>query len=127
GPFRFQWPLPSALDDAYQVDVRYGFDADRGQGPPTIAAGPFTTRDRALVVNPLDHVRTRAVRFVLGPVDVARVPRIHVAARVPGPAGQDDVAREAFALDAATGEHIFRLHVPATAPGAPIDLLLVRF
>src|SRR5262249_43867717 len=87
-----------------------------GQGLARISAGPFTSRSRVLVADPLVHFSYRQVRFTLGPIDPAQVPRIHLRARVPGAdPTAPDVAREDFVLDAATREHVFRVHAPVTA------------
>jgi hypothetical protein len=113
GPFTYEVALPSPTDDQYTYDVKYDFDLDHGQGPARLEAGPFPSRSRALVVNPLLHFRYRQVRFVLGPVDPAMVPRIHMRVRVPGQErGAPDFAREEFVLSAAQPEHVFRVHGP---------------
>lgn len=121
GPFAFRYPLASPLDDVYQYDVRYDFDAATGAGPIQIAVPATAVRDRVLVIDPHAHVQYRAIRFVLGPVDRARVPRMHVTLTVTGASAA--IPRAAFALDATAPEHVFRLRLPApteAAPGAPI-------
>lgn len=115
GPFTFQAPLTRPAEDEYGYEVEYLFDPDGGQGPARIAAGPFRSRHRALAVNPAEHLTYRRARFLLGPVDATRVPRIHVRVRAPGPEGQDDLAREEFVLDAADREHVFRQRLLPTA------------
>jgi hypothetical protein len=116
GPFTFAAALPQPDQDQYSYSASYDFDTTQGQGPARVAAGPFTSRSRVLVTDPLVHFSYRQVRFTLGPVDPAQVPRIHVRARVHGAdPTAPDLAREDFVLDAQTKEHVFRVHAPVAA------------
>jgi hypothetical protein len=116
GPFTFAAALAQPDQDTYSYDATYDFDLDHGMGPVRVAAGPFTSRSRVLVVDPLLHFRYRQVRFALGPVDPALVPRIHVRARVPASdPTASDLGRDEFILDEQTPEHVLRVHAPLVA------------
>ena len=122
GPFGFEAALAHPAADDYQYDVDYDFDSDAGAGPSRISAGPFKSRNRVLVIDPLLHFRYRRVRFALGPLDLARVPQLRIHARVPGdPDGADDLASADFFLNADAREHLWRVHLPSTAQ--PIRVL----
>ena len=122
GPFGFEAALAHPGDDDYQYDIDYDFDPDAGAGLPRLSAGPFKSRNRVLVVDPLVHFRYRRVRFVLGPLDLARVPQLRIRARVPGDQEDaDDLARAEFFLNGDAREHLWRVHLPSTA--LPIRIL----
>ncbi len=122
GPFAFSAALAQPAEDQYAYDVQYDFDLDLGNGPVRLTAGPFTSRSRVLVVDPLLHLRYRQVSFVLGPMDPAQVPRVHVRVRVPAAdGGAPDLAREELILDARTPERVFRVH--AALDAGPLRVL----
>lgn len=110
-PQRFQVTLSDPRRDEYEWEVEYFFDRDLGTGESRLAAGPFTSRRRALVVNPLAHFRYRRVGVLLGPIDLDLVPRLRVQLRV-----RDDenvtLARSEIRLDAQQREQLWRVHLP---------------
>ncbi len=111
-PRRFQVPLTRAGGDEYTFEVEYHFDPDLGGGPTVVRAGPFRSRHRALVVDPLAHFRYRRLRVLLGPVDLASVPRIHVHLRIPGDVGEADLAGATLVLDGQRPEQLWRQRLP---------------
>ncbi len=111
---RFQVPLTDPRGDEYSYEVEYHFDADLGGGPTRVTAGPFATRRRVLVIDPLEHLRYRRLRLVRGPVDAAGVPRLHVHLRVPAEEGrEDDLARAELVLSEEQPEAVWRHRFPA--------------
>ncbi len=112
GPLRFQVPLTDRRADEYGYEVEYHFDPDLGGGAALVTAGPFRSRHRVLVVDPLAHLRYRRLRLLLGPVDPARVPRLRVRLRVPGEDGADDLARATVELDHERREQVWRHRFP---------------
>jgi len=108
----FEVPLTDPRADDYEVSYEFHFDTDRGGGQPVLTAGPLTTRDRVLVINPFAHVDYHRVRFVLGPVDPALVPRIHATVRLVAPDGGTELGRGTVTLDAAQPERTWRHHLP---------------
>jgi hypothetical protein len=124
GPFRFAVALTNPAADQYQYDVAYDFDTDLGDGSARLTAGPFTSRNRVLVLDPLMHFRYRRVHFVLGPLDLARVPQVDLHVRIPGDTdGAPDLASADFVLNGTAREHLWRVHLP---PGAAPLRLMVR-
>jgi hypothetical protein len=124
-PRVFDSALTAPGNDTYTWSVEYAFDPAGGLGPDKIAAGPFTTRWRTLVVQPLDHLRYRRLRVVRGPLDAALVPRLHVHVRAPGPGdSEDDLAASDLVLDAANAEVVWRWRGPLKGPA--VSALRVR-
>jgi hypothetical protein len=124
GPFNFAAALTRPDADQYSYDVAYDFDTGAGDGPARLTAGPFTSRSRVLVIDPLVHFRYRRIHFALGPLDLARVPQIAVHVRVAGDSDSaDDLAVADFVLNAGASDHLWRLHLP---PGATPIRVLVR-
>jgi hypothetical protein len=122
GPYRFEVALSNPGDDAYEASVEYHFDPDLSGGPPVVTAPPIRTRQRVLVVNPLADFRYVRVRVLLGPVDPALVPRIHVRLRIPGPDGDDDLAAGEVTVSAEQPEVTWRQHLPLDGEGDPVAL-----
>jgi hypothetical protein len=112
GPYRFQVALDDPRDDEYEYTVEYHFDPDLGGGANLVTAGPFRSRHRVLVVDPLAHLRYLRLRVLLGPVDPAAVPRIRVHLRVEGEPGQPDLVRDSVAVDAQQPEVLWRQRLP---------------
>jgi hypothetical protein len=112
GPYRFQVPITNPGADEYRYEVEYHFDPNLGMGPVIIQAGPFASRRRVLIIEPLAHFRYRRLRAKLGPVDPALVPRIHVHLRVPGEIGEPDLMRTTLTLDAQNEEQVWRGRFP---------------
>ena len=112
GPYRYQVPITNPDADEYSYEVEYHFDADVGTGPVLIRAGPFSSRRRVLIIEPLAHFRYRRLRAMLGPVDPALVPRIHVHLRVPGEIGEPDLMRTKLTLDAQNPQQVWRGRFP---------------
>ena len=100
GPYRYQVPITNPGADEYSYEVEYHFDPNVGTGPVVMQAGPYASRRRVLIIEPLAHFRYRRLRVQLGPVDTALVPRIHVHLRVPGEIGEPDLLRTELSLDA---------------------------
>jgi hypothetical protein len=115
GPFRFAAALAEPDQDQYQYDINYDFDTGASSGPAQLSAGPFQSRSRALVVDPMIHFRYRRIAFLLGPLDLAQVPQIHVHVRASPGAGKDDLASEEIVLNASNTRQIWRVHLPLTA------------
>lgn len=113
----FAVPLTDPAGDLYSWTASFHFDPDLGGGPTRIEAGPFTGRDRVLVVSPLDHLRYRRLRVLRAPVDPALVPRLHVHLRVPGAEpGDDDLARAHLVLTEDRQEIVWRQRFPRELP-----------
>lgn len=111
GPYRFEVALTDPKQDAYTWEAEYAFDTDLGSGEPRVTAGPFSSRRRAVLLDPLAHFRYRRVRVLLGPIDLALVPRLRVHLRV-----RDDdntnLARTEIRLHAQHTEELWRVHLP---------------
>jgi hypothetical protein len=122
GEATFTVPLTTRGDDEYEYSVEYHFDAAAGEGPSRIAAGPFRSRSRVLVVDPLQHIRYRRLQLLLGPVDPDLVPRVHAQVRVPGGPEEDDVSLTTVRLSAEAGTAMWRQRVPRGP--APIRILV---
>jgi hypothetical protein len=123
GPFTFSAALAHPDEDQYTWGATYDFDLNEGLGPARMTAGPFDGRSRVLVVDPQLHFRYRQVRFSLGPLDPAQVPRIHVRARVrASDPSSPDLATDTFVLDTKDAEHVLRVHA-ALAEG-PLTVLV---
>ncbi len=116
GPFRFAAALARPDQDQYQYDIDYDFDTDAGSGAARLSAGPFQSRSRALVIDPMIHFHHRRISFLLGPLDLSQVPQIHVHVRVSPGEGKEDLASEGIVLNANNRQQIWRLHLPLTAP-----------
>ena len=114
GPFRFQVALTDPRQDLYQWEAEYTFDPARGTGDSRVAAGPFTSRRRSLVLDPLEHFQYRRVQVLLGPIDAALVPMVRVHLRIRN-ADQVTVASHEIRLHAGHAEDVWRVHVPANA------------
>jgi hypothetical protein len=112
GPYRIQVALDDPRDDEYEYSVEYHFDPDLGGGATLVTAGPYRSRHRVLVIDPLAHLRYLRLRVLLGPVDPAQVPRIHVHLRVQGEPGQPDLVRDTVTLDAQQPELLWRQRLP---------------
>jgi hypothetical protein len=115
GPFRFAAPLAGPGQDQYQYDVDYDFDTGASSGAARLSVGPFQSRSRALVIDPMIHFRYRRIAFLLGPLDLSQVPQIHVHVRASPGAGKDDLASQEIVLNANSRQQIWRLHLPLTA------------
>jgi hypothetical protein len=111
----FRAPLTDRRDDEYAYTVDYHFDADAGHGPTRITAGPFRSRSRVLVVDPFEHVRYRRVRLLLGPVDPALVPRVHVQVRAAHDDSPEDLSRATVLLGQDASEVVWRQRLPIEA------------
>jgi hypothetical protein len=116
GPFRFAAALARPDQDQYQYDIDYDFDASISSGAARLSAGPFLSRSRALVIDPMIHFRYRRIAFLLGPLDFSQVPQIHVRVRASPGQGAPDLASEEIVLNANNRQQIWRLHLPLTAP-----------
>lgn len=112
GPFLFQVPLTNPRQDLYQWEVEYTFDPTLGTGEPRVTAGPFPSRQRALLLNPLAHFQYRRVQVLLGPIDLALVPQLRIHLRVRAD-DQLTVATHVIRLHAGHTEEVWRLHLPA--------------
>jgi hypothetical protein len=112
GPYRYQVPLTNPGADAYSYEVEYHFDPQVGFGATLIQAGPYVSRHRVLIIEPLAHLRYRRLRLQLGPVDTALVPRLHVHLRAPGEIGEPDLMRTTLSLDAQHQEQVWRGRFP---------------
>ena len=115
GPFRFAAPLAKPDQDQYQYGIDYDFDTDTSSGAARLSAGPFQSRGRALVIDPMIHFRYRRIVFLLGPLDLSQVPQIHIHVRASPGEGRDDLASEDIVLNANNRQQIWRLHLPLTA------------
>jgi hypothetical protein len=115
GPYRFQSPLARARDDEYEYTAEYHFDSASGGGPTPVHAGPFRSRGRVLVIDPLEHFRYVRLDVLLGPVDPVQVPRIRVQLRIAGADGQPDLVRDTVELDAQHPKVVWRQHLPVDA------------
>lgn len=112
GPFEFQAPLTGQGSGEYEYSVEYIFDPSVGGGPLRIAAGPFRTRFRALVIDPLAHFRYVRVKVRRGSLEFERVPRVLVHLRIPGEPGQPDLASTTLSLDAQKAGDTWRQRLP---------------
>jgi hypothetical protein len=112
GPYRFAVALDDPGDDEYEYSVEYHFDPDLGGGASLVTAGPFRSRHRVLVIDPLAHLRYLRLRVLLGPVDPAQVPRIRVHLRVQGEPGQPDLVQDSVTVDAQQPELQWRQRLP---------------
>jgi hypothetical protein len=115
GPFAFQAPLTNPQADQYDYEVEYHFDANVGGGPTTIHAGPFHSRARVLILDPLEHLRYLRLDVKLGPVDPGLVPRVRVSlkmmdvpAQLAGEPVQGEPARATIELTAQNAEQTWR-------------------
>ena len=120
GPYRFAAALADPRDDEYQYSVEYHFDPQLGGGPTPIEAGPFASRHRVLVIDPLLHFRYLRLRVLLGPVDPAEVPRIRVQLRVLAEPDGPELVRDVVELDHEHGEVVWRQRLPLSA--APLRI-----
>ncbi len=117
----FRVPLTDPRDDAYTVSYAFHFDGDPATGGSVVTAGPFTTRSRVLVVDPLGHLDYVRVRLVLGVVDPALVARVDVALRLVARDTGEPVAGGTVTLDPTRTDAVWRHHLP---PGGPYRVLL---
>ena len=106
----FTVPLSDPRDDAYSYSYEFHFADDSG-GAPALTSGPFTSHERALVVNPFEQYDYVRVRLVLGSIDATVVPRIHLEIRLLG-ANDAEIARGEAALDQAASDLTWRYHLP---------------
>ena len=113
-PQLFEVALTDPRRDEYEYEVEYHFEPDSGTGPAEIKAGPYRSRRRVLVIDPLAHMRYRRVRVLLGPVDLVAIPRLLVHLRVPGEPGEADVARTTLTLDEQQRDQLWRQRLPMT-------------
>lgn len=116
GPFRFAAALAQPGQDQYGYDIDYDFDTEASSGAARLSAGPFQSRSRALVIDPMIHFRYRRIAFLLGPLDLAQTPQIHIHVRASPGEGRDDLASEEILLNANNRQQAWRLHLPLTAP-----------
>jgi hypothetical protein len=114
GPFLFQVPLTNPRQDLYQWEAEYTFDPARGTGDSRVTAGPFTSRRRSVVLDPLQHFQYRRVRVLLGPIEAVLVPRVRVNLRIRN-ADQVTVASHEIRLHAGHAEEVWRVHLPVSA------------
>jgi hypothetical protein len=119
-PYQFEAPLVRPADDEYTFEVECHFDPDRGSGPTNIHAGPFRSRRRALVIDPLEYFQYRRVRVLMGVADSGLVARFVITFRVPGEIGQPDQTRAVVMVDKTNPEIVWRLRLPADAPSPRI-------
>lgn len=118
GPHRFAVALTDRAQDEFAYTIAYHFDPDLGGGEPVVRAGPWRSRSRVLVVDPLEHFVHRQLLLQLGPVDPALVARIRVLVRAVDDAG-NELARGEAVLDASAPERVWRHHFP---PGTRVRL-----
>jgi hypothetical protein len=116
GPFRFAAALAQPGEDQYQYDIDYDFDTGASSGAARLSVGPFQSRSRALVIDPMTNFRYRRISFLLGPLDLAQTPQIHVRVRASPGEGKPDLASEDIVLNANNRQQSWRLHLPLTAP-----------
>jgi hypothetical protein len=112
GPYRFAVALDDPRDDEYEYSVEYHFDPDLGGGATLVTAGPYRSRNRVLVIDPLAHLRYLRLRVLRGPVDPAQVPRIRVQLRVQDEPGQPDLVQGTVVVDAQQPEVLWRQRLP---------------
>jgi hypothetical protein len=105
---RFEVPLTDPRDDRYSATFELHF-SDISTGDPVLVTSPVETRERVLVLNPFEQVEYTRIRLLLGPVDAALVPRIHVLLRLLG-SNDVEIARGSVSLDAAQPELLWRHH-----------------
>jgi hypothetical protein len=114
GPYRFEVALTDPKQDLYTWEAEFAFDTDLGTGDPRVSSMPVPSRRRALLLDPLAHFRYRRVHVLLGPIDLALVPRLRVHLRV-----RDDdnvsLARTEIRLDASHTEDLWRVHLPTAS------------
>ncbi|MGH8531191.1 MAG: hypothetical protein ACREV1_00325 [Gammaproteobacteria bacterium] len=110
--YRFQIPLTDPRADQYAWEAEYHFDPDLGGGLTVINAGPFASRRRVLILDPIEHFQYRRLRVLLGPVDPSSVPRVMVRLRLTDPETRTDLANATFTLDSNRQEELWRLRLP---------------
>jgi hypothetical protein len=108
----FEVALTNPRRDDYTWDVEFIFDSTNGTGEPRVAAGPFTSRRRVLVVQPLDHLHYQRLGALLGPLDPALVPRLHVNLRLRDDDEQATVAKTTVRLTTEHASELWRVHLP---------------
>ena len=127
GPYLFQIPLTRPGGDVYTYQVEYFFESDSGVGPVHLTSDPIKSWSRVLVIEPLEHFRYRRVRFLLGPLDFAVVPRIHLQLRIaPGEEGGAEPFRKRLVLDRTTQEWTFRERAALDPRAGDWPLLLAQ-
>lgn len=109
---RFEVALTDPRRDEYTWDVEFIFDSTNGTGEPRVTAGPFKSRRRVLVVQPLDHLHYQRLGALLGPLDPALVPRLHVSLRLKDEEAQANVAKTELRLTADHPSELWRVHLP---------------
>lgn len=108
----FEVALVDPKQDEYVWDVEFIFDPDAGTGAPSVTAGPFRSRRRVLVVQPLAHLHYQRLGALLGPVDPALVPRVHVNFRLRDDDADKIVAKTTVRLTDAHPSELWRVHLP---------------
>ncbi len=112
----FRSPLTDPSHDEYELTVELHFDPELGRGPRLIEAGPFSSRDRVWVLDPLQYMQYRRVRLMRGPVDSETVPRIHAVVWTVAEDGSTVLAPETVVLTDETPEVTWRARLEPNAP-----------
>lgn len=111
---RFQAALPRNGDDEYTWEAEFFFDTAQGTGDPRLAVGPFKSRDRALVVQPLSLFHYQRLGVIRGPLDPALVPRLHVTLQLKDTSVMPAAvtARTTMRVTEGQPEALWRVHLP---------------
>ena len=115
-PRSFHALLTNPREDEYQYDVEYRFDPASSDGPAEIKAGPYRSRDRALLIHPAQHMRYRRLEVIRGSADLATIPRLEVSLRVQDEPGQPGFAPRTALLDHERRSVLCRWRVPMELP-----------